>query len=154
MLVITRGYGGREREIRRCDGRCLRGFHLIVLATGVPRIWENEASNLTSGRRKIVIGTENLCVCHETSWCPSRMYCFFLGDSSGFQNWTVSFIHLQLSKSHALYSSSSSTTLSDCDTCRNRKPTEIGPSFRNISDMGVSKNSVPLNPMVNDHYPY
>ena len=22
------------------------------------------------------------------------------------------------------------------------------------SDMGVSENSVPLNPMVNDHYPY
>ena len=23
-----------------------------------------------------------------------------------------------------------------------------------IPDMGVSENSVPLNPMVNDHYPY
>jgi len=25
---------------------------------------------------------------------------------------------------------------------------------QNYSDMGVSENSVPLNPMVNDHYPY
>ena len=23
-----------------------------------------------------------------------------------------------------------------------------------VSDLGVSENSVPLNPMVNDHYPY
>ena len=30
----------------------------------------------------------------------------------------------------------------------------MGGAAMNDGDMGVSENSVPLNPMVNDHYPY
>ena len=31
----------------------------------------------------------------------------------------------------------------------------VGFNYTNLfPDMGVSENSVPLNPMVNDHYPY
>ena len=31
---------------------------------------------------------------------------------------------------------------------------DCGSSIRGCPKMGVSENSVPLNPMVNDHYPY
>ena len=96
-------------------------WEVWVLRNHKVRIWENaEASNLTSGLPKRHWNRKRLFAMKQ--WCPSsRMYCSF-GDSSGFQNCGLLIHLLRLSKSHALYSSSSSTTLSDCDTCRNRKP--------------------------------